>query len=532
MTGDRTGGRGASKRPLRRRAYLAAVAATALAGCSGSDGDSSTDGEGSAQEDSGDVADGSTGDTGSGDDGTPEPRIASIDLEPATVRQTRPATTSVDVRNDGDATADVDVQVAVDGEVLDSKSVSVAPGASETVSVEHAFDAVGDHEVAASASTAGEIRDRGSTTVAVERYPASFVETEGTDFVLEGSTYRFLGANSNHLPVAQWGESYVDRWLDYVADRGVSVVRTWAFTPGWTDASVHAGPGNLREEWFEHLDYVIAAAKRRDVRLILPLIQNWATAEQPPSPAAYADWSDTAETRNDFFTDEQANGYFRNYVEHVLTRENRITGLAYRDDPTIFMWEVGNEMEYHGDRRGESLAEWYDATAAHVTSIDDAHLVGSGMHGATGDTYQDWNVRNAYVESHRSEHVDACSFHDYPVYEWDGINERGHDAFAEYVREHVRKAHEQVGKPAYLGEFGVHVDTGTEYDLAKRNAYLETGFEAAGETGLNGVALWAPDLHDPTTGTTYTHENDPLAIFPDDESTWAVVEEYRASLSE
>lgn len=512
------GSREESSTGLRRRVYLAGVSGVlaGVAGCSDA-GDGSSD---SPDEGSADSNGGGTGSSAS---------VGSLTIDPSPVRQTRPVTLAVDVTNDGDAPVDCSVTVAAAGESIATRPVAVDAGATERVSVEATFTAVGDRTVVAELHGDEEQLDSTSTTLSVERYPASFVSTDGTDFVVDGAQFRFLGGNQNHLPVRSWGESYVERVLDYAAERGLSVIRTWGFPPAWTESSVHTAPGEFDDDWFEHFDYVIAAAKRRDVRLVVPLLNNWYGADHAPSPAAYADWSDTAEATNDFFADEQANEYFENYVEHVLTRENEITGLAYREDPTICMWEVGNEIEYHDERRGESLADWYDARAAHVKSLDDRHLVGSGMHGATGETYESWNVRNAYVESHRSQHIDACSFHDYPVWNWDGIQERGHDAFAAYVREHVRKAHEVVGKPAYFGEFGVHVEPGTEYDLEKRAAYLRTGFDVAREEGLDGLALWYPELREPTAGTAYSHESDPLAIFPDDEY-WDRIEAYGESL--
>lgn len=513
------GGSGDGSSVLRRRAYLASVsgALASVAGCSGP-------GDGSSDAESGDGSGDATGGRAAS-----STSIASLSAEPSPPRQTRPVTIAVEVANDGEARTDCSLAVEAADESLATRAVSVDAGASKRVAVEATFPAVGERALVAELAGDEEQLDSSSTTLSVERYPASFVATDGTDFVVDGAQFRFLGGNQNHLPVRPWGEDYVDRVLDYATERGLSVVRTWGFPPAWTETSVHTAPGEFDDGWFEHFDYVIAAAKRRDLRLVVPLLNNWYGADHAPSPGAYADWSDTAETTNDFFADEQANAYFENYVEHVLTRENELTGLAYREDPTICMWEVGNEIEYHDERRGESLADWYDARAAHVKSLDDAHLVGSGMHGATGETYESWNVRNAYVESHRSEHIDACSFHDYPVWNWDGVQERGHDAFAAYVREHVRKAHEEVGKPAYFGEFGVHVEPGTEYDLEKRAAYLQTGFDVAREEGLDGLALWYPELREPTAGTAYSHESDPLAIFPDDEY-WDRIEAYGESL--
>lgn len=372
-----------------------------------------------------------------------------------------------------------------------------------------------------------------ATTVTVGRSPSSFVGREETEFVVDGDPFRYAGVNNNHLPVSSWGHQYVDRLLDYVAGHGISVVRTWGFPPAWTGTEVHLEPGTFREGWFDHFDYVLLAAKRRGIRLVLPLINNWYAPGHAPAPAAYADWSETAETTNDFFGDDQATEYYYNYVEHVLTHENRYTGVEYRHDPTILMWEVGNQMEYHDERRGEPLTGWYDAAASHIRSLDENHLIGTGMAGATGDVYERWNVRNAYVETHQSDAIDACCFHTYPIKRWQGeTTVRDQDDFAEFVRTHVNEAHEQVGKPVYFGEFGAIVDPGDDLSVAKRNEFFRTGTRVGRDEGLNGVQFWFAELRDPTNnGTRRTYQDNPLAIFPDETATWEIISTYAEEVS-
>lgn len=39
----------------------------------------------------------------------------------------------------------------------------------------------------------------------------------------------------------------------------------------------------------------------------------------------------------------------------VLTRRNTLTGVEYRDDPTIFAWELINEPRCISDKSGDTL---------------------------------------------------------------------------------------------------------------------------------------------------------------------------------
>ena len=43
------------------------------------------------------------------------------------------------------------------------------------------------------------------------------------------------------------------------------------------------------------------------------------------------------------------------FLQTVLTRRNTITGIEYRNDPTIFAWELINEPRCMSDASGDTL---------------------------------------------------------------------------------------------------------------------------------------------------------------------------------
>ena len=48
-------------------------------------------------------------------------------------------------------------------------------------------------------------------------------------------------------------------------------------------------------------------------------------------------------TRADFFSSPACRQLYRGFFTALLSRVNTVTGVAYRDDPTIFGWELINE---------------------------------------------------------------------------------------------------------------------------------------------------------------------------------------------
>jgi hypothetical protein len=353
--------------------------------------------------------------------------------------------------------------------------------------------------------------------------PTEFVGVQGTDFRLNGEDFHYLGANNHHLPIVasgQYGEQYVDDWMQYASDHGITVVRTWGFPPAWTGTDSHAGPNDFGdEEWYEHFDYIIDSARRHGIRLVIPLINNHYDSNSAPSPEAYASWSDSASTHNSFFQDNQANDYYKNYIENFLTRENSITGTEYRNEPAIMMWECGNEIETYGST--ESLAYWFDEIATFIKSIDSNHLVSTGMHGQTGNVFNDMGTRNEYVDAHQPDSIDAASFHFYPsMYRPDDGSMRieGIDRFEEYVRYYTNRAHEDLNKPAYFGEFGASV--AQNFTISDRNRFFETAIRVAKDEGLSGILFWYPELERIGRGGQY-HQ-----ILPGESSTWNLLDSY------
>jgi mannan endo-1,4-beta-mannosidase len=126
----------------------------------------------------------------------------------------------------------------------------------------------------------------GVSTPAASSSAPGFVSTNGTDFVVDGSPFTFIGTNSYYIVYSD--PFMLDNVMKKAALNNFSVLRTWA----WLDIGYPNGTGSVDGSgskngvWFRawdpeqktvvtnqsnlvHLDAVVAAAKKWGIRLIL-----------------------------------------------------------------------------------------------------------------------------------------------------------------------------------------------------------------------------------------------------------------------
>lgn len=84
----------------------------------------------------------------------------------------------------------------------------------------------------------------------------------------------------------------------------------------------------------------------------------------------------------------------------MLNRTNTLTGVKYKDDPTVMTGELGNEPRCKGSGvypqspncTTQTLVNWADEMTRHIKSIDRRHLASVGDEGFFCDdpTSSDW----------------------------------------------------------------------------------------------------------------------------------------------
>lgn len=213
---------------------------------------------------------------------------------------------------------------------------------------------------------------------------SEFVCVSNGQLQLAGQPFHFAGTN-NYTFLSYAADANLRPQIDAVmasADSlGLRVLRTWAFNDGSGWNSLQTAPNVYDPDVFAALDYVIDAAGRAGLKLILPLVNNW---DDYGGMNQYVAWSPSASSHDDFYTDPGCKAIYKQYIADVLTRVNTINGKAYRDDPAIMAWELGNEPRCDSDPTGDTLTDWIVEMAAWLKSIDGQHLLSSGCEGFYG----------------------------------------------------------------------------------------------------------------------------------------------------
>jgi uncharacterized protein (TIGR03437 family) len=316
--------------------------------------------------------------------------------------------------------------------------------------------------------------------------PNEFVTSAGGKLMIGAREFRFAGANTYYLQpeIAYNNLAGVREALDKALALGMTVARTIGFNDhpyknedarcggltseigGNDPAAIQLRPGVFCEPNLVALDQAVAEAKARNVRLIVYLTNNFTAYG---GIRRYVQWrlgaAPTDEQVGMFYTDATIRGWFKNYVSMLLSRTNSVTGVCYKDEPTILAWELGNELRNRTSnasdraRRADELLAWTREMAGHIKSIDSNHLVADGGEGfddnaanypGLSDTYA---VRGdescSFSRLVREPLIDLLSYHLYPP-NW-GLND---DRDVEiWIRAHEQLAR-AAGKAAYLGEFG------------------------------------------------------------------------------
>ncbi len=354
--------------------------------------------------------------------------------------------------------------------------------------------------------------------------PTEFVVRSNDTLRLGNKPFYFLGANAYYLlEQTSRGDTTTVKALFATANSlKMNVVRTWGFfdsSDSLNPAVVQYRPGVFNERALRALDYVLYQAKLHNIRLLIPLVNSWddyggmnqyvrwrsqiTTATEKPtqrfSPSDQARIIEGGNGRSyrfaitsqlghdDFYADAIIKSWYKNYIYVILNRMNTFTNVRYRDEPSIFGWELANEPR-SSDVSSRLFYNWATAISSYIKSLDQNHLVGTGEEGfddsETGYSVNSYNNQHwlfdgsggvAFSVNSVIPSIDFGSCHLYPE-SWNVTKSAGNV----WIRDHIRIA-QGMKKPLIVGEFGVREQKLATYDSWMTTALLD---------GAAGAMVW------------------------------------------
>ena len=307
--------------------------------------------------------------------------------------------------------------------------------------------------------------------------PSKFVIVSNDKFILNGQPYYFVGTNfwqGMNLGVegSNGDRAQLTAELDRLQHIGVTNLRVMAASEGPNTEpyrmvpALMVSPGVYDENVLDGLDFFISELGKRDMKAVMVLNNYWQWSggmaqyvswhEGTPIPYP-GDWGEFMDYSAKFYDCVECQTWYRNHIQTIINHVNPFTGLAYRDDPTVFAWELANEPRKYP-------YSWIDETAAYIKSLDPNHMVTTGSEGAPPGETQD------FQRTHDGQHIDYATIHIWPQnWGWyDPQNpvtyEQAEQNALEYLRRHVFDM-AVLNKPLVLEEFGLARDWEPVHDI-------------------------------------------------------------------
>ncbi|XAR73846.1 Mannan endo-1,4-beta-mannosidase [Bertholletia excelsa] len=302
--------------------------------------------------------------------------------------------------------------------------------------------------------------------VQVEAAFDGFVRTKGIHFMLNGKPYYANGFNAYWLMYMACDPSQrpkISAVFREATSHGLSVARTWAFSDGGY-RPLQYSPGSYNEQMFKGLDFVIAEARRYGIKLVLSLVNNY---DSFGGKKQYVNWARSQGqylvSDDDFFRNPVVKGYYKNHVKTVLNRYNTMTGVAYKNDPTIMAWELMNEPRCTSDPSGRTIQAWIMEMASFVKSVDRNHLLEAGLEGFYGQSTPQrkrfnpagFNIGTDFIANNRIPGIDFATVHSYPDQWLSSSNDQSQLYFLQnWLNSHIQDSEFILRKPLFITEFG------------------------------------------------------------------------------
>lgn len=395
-----------------------------------------------------------------------------------------------------------------------------------------------------------------------------FVTVKDGQFFRNGKPYYYVGTNFWYGAIlgstGQGGDRVrLCRELDALKAAGMDNLRILVGSDGErgiktkVEPTLQEKPGVYNDTILAGLDYLLMEMGKRQMVAVLYLNNSW---EWSGGYGQYLEWAGEGKAPRPneagypafmsfvakYATCTKAQELFYDYVRFILGRTNRYTGVAYKDDPAIMSWQIGNEPRAFDTKVLPDFERWLAKASALIRSLDPNHLISIGSEGS-------WGCENDYGCWERicaDENVDYCNVHLWP-YNWSWARQdhllddlqRSCDNTKDYINKHLEIC-ERIGKPLVMEEFGYPRD-GFSFSPASttkaRDGYYRFVFSLVADNAESGGKFagcnfwgwggYANPKHeqwqvgDDYTGDPAQEQQGLNSVFASDSSTIAIVEE-------
>eukprot|EP01024_Parvocaulis_polyphysoides_P047235 TRINITY_DN447_c0_g1_i1.p1 TRINITY_DN447_c0_g1~~TRINITY_DN447_c0_g1_i1.p1 ORF type:complete len:420 (-),score=78.55 TRINITY_DN447_c0_g1_i1:1613-2872(-) len=338
-----------------------------------------------------------------------------------------------------------------------------------------------------------------------------FIRASGTKFVdADCKEYVVNGWNSWEMIEGAIGLSPVS--LEWMMDKAVEVnMNTFrAFGHGHHPdvMQMQYSPGSYNEDALRGLDIVLALAADRDLRVVLTFADNWKDVD---SKKNYMMWSGYGGWGDEFYYSDLPKQYFKDHMAYIVNRVNSVNGRTYKDDPTIFAWNLINEPRSDNgwcDQGCMNMIQgWIDEMSGFLKSVDPNHMITVGEEGFYGwdsgrewvnpdawnGDYGSWAMKSGqnFVNNHAGSNIDYAGIHIW-VDNW-AIYYEPHSFFQQWIQEHANDAR-SLNKPLVIEEFGKQAWNDAEMSWV-RDPYFYMAYQATidslkNDDVIRGIMWW------------------------------------------
>ena len=408
--------------------------------------------------------------------------------------------------------------------------------------------------------------------------PFVSVSPSGRHFIQNGKTYRFLGTTlwyGAHLGSKGAGgdRSRLQRELDDLRHLGVRNVRVMAGSQGPDDSPYRVVPSmqpsrdEYSREMLEGLDFLLLQLSQRGM-LATVVLNNflpwsggmaqfvaWAQGTTVPFP----NWEDRKgyyEFVQQFYMEEEAITASYDFAEHIVKRRNFLSGVDYRNDPTIMAWEMANAPR--AMTMMHEFRNWVRRFSLKIKSWDTNHMLTLGSEGLTNSPT---TAGSNFRLEHSISEIDYTTIQIFPNdFGWySSDNAPGRtlpEAVAKakaYLNQHTGIS-ESLNKPLVIDALGLVRDHGAmkpETATSNRDEFLkdllyEVTLYLGQGRGVGGVSFWgwagegrpAADREDrrwyrgdALTGDPPDQPQGRFSVYDQDADTRTVIEDYAKKIN-